>query len=98
MLRRVIAVDAPAALAILTEGLSGWDALECDLAEAAARAIGGTPSSAAATDDGGGRSATQVKLGLWGTRQLSMSIVTESAVDYNNVDNNNTNNSGTTAI
>lgn len=52
-LRRVLAVDAAAVLAILAEALAGWDALASDLATAAA--LGPAPSGAQAC------SATQVR-------------------------------------
>lgn len=52
-LRRVLAVDAAAALAIMAEGLAGWDALASDLATAAA--LGPAPGGAQAC------SATQVR-------------------------------------
>lgn len=52
-LRRLVAVDAAAALAVLQGGLVGWDALDSDLLEAAASVAAAPPGGATA------RSATQ---------------------------------------
>jgi hypothetical protein len=53
-LRRLVAFDAAASLAVLQGGLVGWDALDSDLLDAAAACAAPPPGAAAA------RSATQV--------------------------------------
>ena len=53
VLKRLIALDSKAVLGILRESLTGWDALDSDLYEAAGRR---GPAG------GGSRSATQVRV------------------------------------
>ena len=58
-LRRLVAFDAAASLAVLQGGLVGWDALDSDLLDAAA-ACAEAPSGAATA-----RSATQASTAAW---------------------------------